>query len=73
MSGYIGMTGFPDTPPNLPPVPLADEIAGVFGAMAGMMAIYRRDADRRITGCPAPGRWLTSACSSRCSASASRT
>ncbi len=46
MSGYIGMTGFPDTPPNLPPVPLADEIAGVFGAMAGMMAIYRRDADR---------------------------
>ncbi len=47
MSGYIGMTGFPDTPPNLPPVPLADEIAGVFGAMAGMMAVYRRDADRR--------------------------
>ena len=47
MSGYIGMTGFPDTPPNLPPIPLADEIAGVFGAMAGMMAIYRRDADRR--------------------------
>ena len=52
MSGYIGMTGFPDTPPNLPPVPLADEIAGVFGAMAGMMAIYRRDADRKngLTG-----------------------
>ncbi len=47
MSGYIGMTGFPDTPPNLPPVPLADEIAGVFGAMAAMMAIYRRDADRK--------------------------
>ncbi len=44
MSGYIGMTGFPDTPPNLPPIPLADEIAGVFGAMAGMMALYRRDA-----------------------------
>ena len=47
MSGYIGMTGFPDTPPNLPPIPLADEIAGVFGAMAGMMAIYRKDADVR--------------------------
>ncbi|MFQ6028068.1 MAG: CaiB/BaiF CoA transferase family protein, partial [Dehalococcoidia bacterium] len=43
MSGYIGMTGFPDTPPVLPPVPLADEIAGVFGAMAGMMALYQRD------------------------------
>ena len=57
MSGYIGMTGFPDTPPNLPPVPLADEIAGVFGAMAGMMAIYRRDADRRPyqTGANQPG------------------
>ena len=44
MSGYISMTGFPDTPPNLPPIPLADEIAGVFGAMAGMMALYHRDA-----------------------------
>ena len=44
MSGYVGMTGFPDSPPVLPPVPLADEIAGVFGAMAGMMALYHRDA-----------------------------
>ena len=43
MSGYIGMTGFPETPPVLPPVPLADEIAGVFGAMSGMMALYHRD------------------------------
>ena len=43
MSGYISMTGFPDTPPNLPPIPLADEISGVFGAMAGMMALYHRD------------------------------
>lgn len=42
MSGYIAMTGFPDTPPVLPPIPLADEIAGVFGAMAGMMALYYR-------------------------------
>ena len=44
MSGYVGMTGFQDTPPVLPPVPLADEVAGVFGAMAGMMALYHRDA-----------------------------
>ena len=46
MSGYISMTGFPDTAPNLPPIPLADEIAGLFGAMAGMMALYHRDASR---------------------------
>ena len=44
MSGYIGMTGFSDTPPALPPIPLADEISGVFGAMAGMMALYHRDS-----------------------------
>ena len=44
MSGYVGMTGFQDSAPVLPPVPLADEIAGVFGAMAGMMALYHRDA-----------------------------
>ncbi len=52
MSGYISMTGFPDTAPNLPPIPLADEIAGVFGAMAGMMALYHRDTsgDRDAKG-----------------------
>ena len=48
MSGYIGMTGFPDTPPVLPPIPLADEIAGVFGAMAAMMALYHRDVHRDV-------------------------
>ena len=47
MSGYVGMTGFQDGPPTLPPVPLADEVAGVFGAMAGMMALWRRDAGSR--------------------------
>ena len=50
MSGYIGMTGFPDTPPVLPPIPLADEIAGVFGAMSGMMALYHRDVLAQANG-----------------------
>ena len=44
MSGYVGMTGFSDSPPVLPPIPLADELAGVFGAMSGMMALYHREA-----------------------------
>ena len=44
MSGYISMTGFPDSPPVLPPIPLADEIAGVFGAMSSMMALYHRQS-----------------------------
>ena len=44
MSGLIGMTGFPDSPPVLPPIPMADEVAGVFGVMAAMMAIHSRDA-----------------------------
>ena len=44
MSGFVGMTGFQSTPPVLPPVPLADEVAGLFGAMAGMMALYHRDS-----------------------------
>ena len=46
MSGYVGMTGFPDSPPVLPPVTLGDEVAGVFGAMAGMMALYHRDTSK---------------------------
>ena len=54
MSGYVAMTGFPDTPPVLPPVPLADEVAGVFGAMSGMMALYHRDAGRGDAGRGAP-------------------
>lgn len=43
MSGLTSRTGFPDRPPLLSPIPLADEQAGVFGAYAIMAAIYRRD------------------------------
>ena len=43
MSGLVHLTGFPDGPPALPAFPMADEVAGTFGAMAVMMAIYERD------------------------------
>jgi formyl-CoA transferase len=38
------MTGFPDGPPVLPAVALADEVAGLLGAFAVMIALYHRDA-----------------------------
>ena len=44
MSGLIGMTGFPDGPPTLLPIPIGDEVAGTFGAFAALMALYNRDA-----------------------------
>jgi crotonobetainyl-CoA:carnitine CoA-transferase CaiB-like acyl-CoA transferase len=44
MSGFADRTGFPDREPVLPPLALADMIAGVYGASATMMALYTRDA-----------------------------
>ena len=46
MSGLVSMTGFEDTPPVLPPIPMGDEVVGLFGAMAAVMALYHRDAGR---------------------------
>ena len=43
MSGYAHMTGFPDGPPVLPPVALADEVTGLLGSFAVMVALYARD------------------------------
>ncbi len=51
MSGLAQITGFPDGPPILPAFPMADEVAGTFGAMAIMMALY----DREKTG---EGQWI---------------
>lgn len=42
MSGFADRTGFPDREPVLPPLALADMIAGIYGASATMMALYAR-------------------------------
>ena len=42
-SGLAAMTGEPDGPPLLPPFPMADMYAALYGASATMMALYYRD------------------------------
>ncbi|NQW10614.1 MAG: CoA transferase [Alphaproteobacteria bacterium] len=39
MSGFAAMNGFDDRPPVLPPLALADMIAGLYGAFAVMVAV----------------------------------
>ncbi|MEE9255957.1 MAG: CoA transferase [bacterium] len=43
-SGFSAVNGFPDSPPLLPPVPIADMTAGLYGVASTMFALYRRDA-----------------------------
>jgi crotonobetainyl-CoA:carnitine CoA-transferase CaiB-like acyl-CoA transferase len=43
-SGFAHLNGYPDRPPLLPPVALADEVSALLGAYAVMVALYRRDA-----------------------------
>jgi len=43
-SGYTYITGYPDRPPILPPISLADYVTGLFGALGAMSALYHRDA-----------------------------
>src|SRR5918911_1568429 len=42
MSGFAHITGQPDGPPTLPPLALADGIAGLAGAAAVMFALHHR-------------------------------
>jgi formyl-CoA transferase len=42
-SGFSHVTGQADGPPTLPPVGLADSIAGLFGTFSTMIALYERD------------------------------
>ncbi len=46
MSGFAARTGFPDREPVLPPLALADMIAGLYGANATVTALLARE--RRI-------------------------
>jgi crotonobetainyl-CoA:carnitine CoA-transferase CaiB-like acyl-CoA transferase len=39
MSGFAVMNGFPDREPVLPPIALADMVAGTYGAFASVMAV----------------------------------
>lgn len=42
MSGFAAVTGEPDGPPTLPPLALADGVAGITAAYAAMVAIHTR-------------------------------
>ena len=43
MSGLTNLIGEPDGPPMSPGYPLGDLIAGIFGSLSVMMALYHRD------------------------------
>jgi crotonobetainyl-CoA:carnitine CoA-transferase CaiB-like acyl-CoA transferase len=47
MSGFAARTGFPDREPVLPPLALADMIAGIYGAFGVMTALRARDRNGR--------------------------
>jgi crotonobetainyl-CoA:carnitine CoA-transferase CaiB-like acyl-CoA transferase len=42
-SGLAEISGYPDRPPLLPPIALADQAAGLFGTWALLAALYHRD------------------------------
>ena len=47
ISGVAHLSGFPDGPPMLPAIALADEVAGLVGAYAVMMALHERERSGR--------------------------
>ncbi|WP_375001214.1 CaiB/BaiF CoA transferase family protein [Aeromicrobium sp. CTD01-1L150] len=47
MSGFASMTGQPDGPPTLPPLALADGVAGLTAAYAAMVALHSREQSGR--------------------------
>jgi len=49
-SGMTYLSGHPDLPPMSPPFSLADYVAGMMAALAGVMAIYHRDVRKDSDG-----------------------
>lgn len=45
MTGFAMKTGFPDKPPSLPNMALADMVAGTYGAFGAMVALQARAAN----------------------------
>jgi crotonobetainyl-CoA:carnitine CoA-transferase CaiB-like acyl-CoA transferase len=45
-SGFASMNGFPDRPPVLPPLALADMVSGVYGASAAMIALRQVEVNQ---------------------------
>jgi crotonobetainyl-CoA:carnitine CoA-transferase CaiB-like acyl-CoA transferase len=50
MSGFAFMNGYPDGPPTLPPIALADGVTSAFAALSVMIALYERDFVGGATG-----------------------
>jgi len=49
-SGFTYLQGYPDRPPLSPPLAMADYVTGIFGAMAGAMALYHLRASEGQEG-----------------------
>ena len=45
-SGFAAMNGFADRPPVLPPLALADMVAGLYGAVASLVALRHCEVDQ---------------------------
>lgn len=50
MSGWAHVNGFPDREPLLPPISLADLVAGLYAVQSTMFAIFERDVGANASG-----------------------